>query len=130
MKKAQVLLGILGMILIFFGFLLIILLNIINVNYDFGYIFRRTINLRSIEISGLRYALYQINKNPNFVTTSSTVNLPHGYFVYSVQTTTNTNLRLIRVDSYLTTTPPMSKTLTATATINASGTILNLEVSN
>lgn len=117
MKKAQILLGFLGVILIFFGFLIIILLNIVSLDIDFGHTFRKFVNLSSLEISGLRYALYQINNTPNFTTTSARVNLPQGYFVYSVSTVSNSNLRLITVESYLTTTP-MKKTLRATTTID------------
>ncbi len=117
MKKGQVILGFLGIILIFFGFLIIILLNLVSLNYNFGYIFRKFINLSSLEISGLRYALYQINNIPNFTTTSARVNLPQGYFLYTVQTTTDPSLRIINIESNLTTTP-MRKILKATATID------------
>jgi len=130
MSKAQVLLGLLGIILIFFGFLIIILLNIVNLNYNFGYLFRQFVNLTSIEISGLRYALYKINQNPSFTTSSARVNMPLGYFIYSISTTSDPSLRLIRIESYLTTTPNLSKILKATATIDQStGAILNLIVS-
>lgn len=128
MKTGQVLLGFLGVILIFFGFLIIILLNIISINYNFGFLFRKFINLSSLEISGLRYALYKINNIPNFTTSSAQINLPQGYFRYSVQTTTDPSLRIIIVESYLTTTL-MQKVLKATATIDVNSlSILNLIV--
>lgn len=133
MKKAQVLLGFLGIVLIFTGFLIIIILNYLSTSSNLAFVFQKFINLKSIEISGLRYALFQINQNRDFTTSSARIDLPHGYFLYSVSTTTaGTNLRIIRIDSYLTSTL-MTKTLWATATIDlssASSSILNLEISD
>lgn len=133
MKKGQILLGFLGITLLFAGFLVIIILNNLSASSNLAFVFRRFINLKSIEISGLRYALFQINQNRDFTATSARIDLPHGYFLYSVATTSlGSNLRIITIQSYLTTTP-MTKTLSATATIDISSpssTILNLEISD
>ncbi len=133
MKKGQILLGFLGIILIFFSFLVIIVLNYLSFSYNLSFIFQRNISLKSLEISGLRYALYRINQDRDFTTTSMQINLPQGYVDISITTTSlSSNLRLISLTSTLTSTA-ISKNLFATATIDissASSTILNLEVSD
>jgi hypothetical protein len=96
MKKGQVLLGFLGIILIFFGFLVIIVLNYLSFSYNLAFIFQRNISLKSLEISGLRYALYRINQDRDFTTTSMQINLPQGYVNISIATTSlSSSLRLL-----------------------------------
>jgi hypothetical protein len=98
-----------------------------------AFIFQRNISLKSLEISGLRYALYRINQDRDFTTTSMQINLPQGYVNISIATTSlSSSLRLISLTSTLTSTA-ISKNLFATATIDISSpssTILNLEVSD
>jgi hypothetical protein len=79
-----------------------------------------------LSISGLRYALYQINQNPNFTTTSAQINMPQGFFVYSVSNV-NSFTKKIDVQSNLIS-PALSKILSATATIDSAGKIINLDV--
>ncbi len=109
-----------------FVFLVIILGNTTTSSFQFASTFKGFVSLRSLAISGLRYALYQINQDPNFTTSSAQVNMPQGYFIYSVSNI-NTTTKKIDVQANLTL-PTLSKILSATATIDSSGTIVNLEV--
>ena len=117
---------VIGLILTLFIFLVIILGNITTSSLQFSSIFKGSISLRSLSISGLRYALYQINQNPNFTTTSAQINMPQGFFTYSVLNV-NSFTKKIDVQSSLTS-PVLSKILSATVTIDSSGKIINIQV--
>jgi hypothetical protein len=126
LNKGQVIFIIVGLVLTLFVFLVIILGNTTTSSFQFTSTFKGFVSLRSLAISGLRYALYQINQDPNFTTSSAQVNMPQGYFIYSVSNI-NTTTKKIDVQANLTL-PSLSKILSATATIDSSGTIFNLEV--
>jgi hypothetical protein len=126
LNKGQLVFTVVGLILTLFVFLVIILGNITNSSLQFSLIFKGSVSLRSLSISGLRYALYQINQNPNFTTTSAQINMPQGFFVYSVLNV-NSFTKKIDVQSNLIS-PALSKILSATATIDSAGKIINLEV--
>jgi hypothetical protein len=126
LNKGQVIFVIVGLVLTLFVFLVIILGNTTISSFQFASTFKGFISLRSLAISGLRYALYQINQNPNFTTSSAQVNMPQGFFIYSVNNI-NTSTKKIDVQANLTS-PTLSKILSATATIDSSGKIINLEV--
>ena len=126
LNKGQVIFIIVGLVLTLFIFLVIILGNTTTSSFQFASTFKGFVSLRSLAISGLRYALYQINQDPNFTTSSAQVNMPQGYFIYSVSNI-NTTTKKIDVQANLTL-PSLSKILSATATIDSSGTIVNLEV--
>lgn len=126
MNLGQMLLLIIGLILTISVFLVIMLGNISTKQFQFTFIFKNFVSLRSLVISGLRYALYQINQNPDFVTSSAQVVMPQGNFIYSVSNI-NSTTKGINVQANLNS-PSLTKILKATATINSSGTILNLEV--
>ncbi len=79
-------------------------------------------------ISGLRYALWQINQNPNFTTSSATVLMPQGSFMYSVSTTTESTKRFIIVQANLSNSL-LTKILKATTTIDNIGNIIDVEAS-
>jgi hypothetical protein len=126
LNKGQVIFIIVGLVLTLFVFLVIILGNTTISSFQFASTFKGFVSLKSLAISGLRYALYQINQNPNFTTSSAQVNMPQGYFIYSVSNI-NTSTKKIDVQANLTL-PTLSKILSATATIDSSGKIINLEV--
>jgi hypothetical protein len=126
LNKGQVIFIIVGLVLTLFVFLVIILGNTTTSSFQFASTFKGFVSLRSLAISGLRYALYQINQNPNFTTSSAQVNMPQGYFIYSVSNI-NSVTKKIDVQANLTL-PTLSKILSATATIDSSGKIINLEV--
>jgi hypothetical protein len=126
LNKGQVIFIIVGLVLTLFVFLVIILGNTTTSSFQFTSTFKGFVSLRSLAISGLRYALYQINQDPNFTTSSAQVNMPQGYFIYSVSNI-NTTTKKIDVQANLTL-PSLSKILSATATIDSSGKIINLEV--
>jgi hypothetical protein len=126
LNKGQVIFIIVGLVLTLFVFLVIILGNTTTSSFQFASTFKGFVSLRSLAISGLRYALYQINQNPNFTTSSAQVNMPQGYFIYSVSNI-NALTKKIDVQANLTL-PSLSKILSATATIDSSGKIINLEV--
>lgn len=126
MNLGQMLLLIIGLILTISIFLVIMLGNISTKQFQFTFTFKNFVSLRSLVISGLRYALYQINQNPSFVTSSAQVVMPQGNFIYSVSNINSTTKR-INVQANLNS-PSLTKILNATATIDSSGTILNLEV--
>jgi hypothetical protein len=119
---------IIGLLLTFIVFFVIILGNINTSSFQTIYTFKNFISLRSLLISGLRYALFQINQNPDFTTSSAQVMMPQGYFIYSIATTNDPFVKTIAVQANLTS-PVLTKALQATATINSSGTILSLDVS-
>lgn len=126
-NKGQIIFLIVSLILTLFVFLVIMLGNLSTSSFQFTYILRNFVNLRSLAISGLRYSLWQINQNPNFNTSSSTVMMPQGSFIYSVSNIDGLNKRIIiqaNLNNSL-----LSKVLNATATISSTGTILNLEIS-
>lgn len=118
---------IIGLILTFLIFFVIMLGNIGSSSFQTIYVFKNFIYLKSLLVSGLRYALFQINQNPNFTTSSAQVDMPQGYFTYSVATTSDIFVKKITVQANVINFS-LSKTLKATATINASGTILSLDV--
>jgi hypothetical protein len=126
LNKGQVIFIIVGLVLTLFVFLVIILGNLTTSSFQFAKTFKGFVSLRSLAISGLRYALYQINQNPNFTTSSAQVNMPQGSFIYSVSNI-NAVTKKIDVQANLTL-PSLSKILSATATIDSSGKIINLEV--
>jgi hypothetical protein len=126
LNKGQVIFIIVALVLTLFVFLVIILGNITTSSFQFASTFKGFISLRSLAISGLRYALYQINQNPNFTTSSAKINMPQGSFIYSV-TSTGITTRKIDVQANLTS-PSLSKILSATATIDSTGKIIDLEV--
>ena len=126
LNKGQVIFIIVGLVLTLFVFLVIILGNTTTTSFQFASTFKGFISLRSLAISGLRYALYQINQNPNFTTTSATVIMPQGSFTYSVSNIDSLTKK-IDVQANLSL-PTLSKILTATATIDSFGKIINLEV--
>jgi len=126
LNKGQVIFIIVGLVLTLFVFLVIILGNTTTTSFQFASTFKGFISLRSLAISGLRYALYQINQNPNFTTTSATVIMPQGSFTYSVSNIDSLTKK-IDVQANLSL-PTLSKILIATATIDSSGKIINLEV--
>ncbi len=127
LNKGQIFFVIIGIVLILFVSFVIMLGNITISSIQFSFVFKQFVSLRSLAISGLRYALYQINQNPNFTTTSAQVLMPQGRFTYSVsninQTTKSINVQANLINSSL------SRILKATATIDNLGTILNLEIS-
>jgi hypothetical protein len=125
--KGQVIFIIVGLVLTLFVFLVIILGNLTTSSFQFTSTFKGFISLRSLAISGLRYALYQINQNPNFTTSSAQVLMPQGNFIYSVSNV-NTTTKSINVQANLNS-PNLTKILNATATIDSSGKILDLQVS-
>jgi len=125
--KGQVIFIIVGLVLTLFVFLVIILGNLTTSSFQFASTFQGFVSLRSLAISGLRYALYQINQNPNFTTSSAQVLMPQGNFIYSVSNV-NTTTKIINVQANLNS-ANLTKILNATATIDASGKILNLQVS-
>ncbi len=125
-QKGQIIFVIATLTLILFIFLVIILGNLSSTSLQFGYVFRNFVSLRSVAISGLRYALYQINQNPNFTTSSAVVFMPQGYFNYTVLDVAS-GTKKIRVQATLTT--GLSRILNATATIDSSGKILDIEMS-
>ncbi|MCS7200726.1 MAG: hypothetical protein NZ822_01070, partial [Patescibacteria group bacterium] len=101
-NRGQVLLLIVGLILTFIIFFVIILGNTSTSSFQTVYVFRNFLHVRSLLISGLRYALFQINQNPNFVTSSAQINMPQGNFVYSISTTSDIFKRTITVQANLT----------------------------
>ncbi len=127
LNRGQIFFVIIGIVLILFVSFVIMLGNITISSIQFSFVFKQFVSLRSLAISGLRYALYQINQNPNFTTTSAQVLMPQGRFTYSVsninQTTKSINVQANLINSSL------SRILKATATIDNLGTILNLEIS-
>ena len=125
-KKGQVIFIIVGLVLTLFVFLVIILGNITVSSFQFTSTFKGFVSLRSLAISGLRYALYQINQDPNFTTSSAQVIMPQGNFIYSVFNI-NSTTKKINVQVNLTS-PQLTKFLNATATIDNFGTITGLEV--
>lgn len=127
LNKGQVIFLISSFVLVLFVFLVIILGNTSISSLQFSYIFRNYVSLRSLSISGLRYALYQINQNPGFTTSSAIVLMPQGSFNYSVSDITS-GIKKIRVQANLTG-GVLTNILNATATIDSSGIILDLEVS-
>lgn len=127
LNKGQIIFLIVTLVLTLFVFFVIMLGNLTTSSFQFTYIFRNFINLRSLAISGLRYALWQINQNPAFTTTSARVLMPQGYFDYSVSNIDSSNKR-IRVEAFLNNSS-LSKILNATATIENSGKIIDLDVS-
>jgi hypothetical protein len=126
LNKGQVVFIIVGLVLTLFVFLVIILGNTTTSSFQFASTFKGFVSLRSLAISGLRYALYQINQNANFTTSSAQVNMPQGSFIYSVSNI-NTTTKKIDVQANLTL-PTLSKILSATATIDSLGQIIDLEV--
>ncbi len=127
LNKGQVIFLVVSIVLILFVFLVIILGNLSISSLQIGYIFRHYVTLNSLAISGLRYALWQINQNPNFTTSSATVLMPQGSFIYRVSTTTDSNKRLIIVEATLANSL-LKKILKATTTIDNTGKILDLEI--
>jgi hypothetical protein len=101
--------------------------NITTSSLQFSYIFQDFVSLRSLAISGLRYALYHINQDPNFTTSSAQVLMPQGNFIYSVSNIDPTT-KFINVQANLNNSL-LRKILKATATIDSSGKILSLDVS-
>jgi hypothetical protein len=126
LSKGQVIFIIVGLVLTLFVFLVIILGNTTTSSFQFASTLKGFVSLRSLAISGLRYALYQINQNPNFTTSSAQVNMPQGHFIYSVSNI-NALTKKIDVQANLTL-PTLSKILSATATIDSTGKIIDLEV--
>jgi hypothetical protein len=126
LNKGQVIFIIVGLVLTLFVFLVIILGNLTTSSFQFAKTFKGFVSLRSLAISGLRYALYQINQDPNFTTSSAQINMPQGSFIYSVSNISSSTKK-IDVQANLTL-PILSKILSATATIDSSGKIINLEV--
>jgi hypothetical protein len=126
LNKGQVIFIIVGLVLTLFVFLVIILGNLTTSSFQFAKTFKGFVSLRSLAISGLRYALYQINQDPNFTTSSAQINMPQGSFIYSVSNISSSTKK-IDVQANLTL-PTLSKILSATATIDSSGKIINLEV--
>jgi uncharacterized membrane protein YjjP (DUF1212 family) len=126
LNKGQIMFFLVSLILIFFIFLVIILSNTTNTFFQFNNVFQKFISLKSLLISGLRYSLYQINQNPSFTTTSASLIMPQGVVIYSVSDY-NTTTKIININASLNSFN-LSRILTATATINASGTIINLDV--
>jgi hypothetical protein len=126
LNKGQVIFIIVGLVLTLFVFLVIILGNLTTSSFQFAKTFKGFVSLRSLAISGLRYALYQINQDPNFTTSSAQINMPQGSFIYSVSNISSSTKK-IDVQANLTS-PSLSKILSATATIDSSGKIINLEV--
>jgi hypothetical protein len=126
LNKGQVVFIIVGLVLTLFVFLVIILGNTTTSSFQFASTFKGFVSLRSLAISGLRYALYQINQNANFTTSSAQVDMPQGSFIYSVSNI-NTTTKKIDVQANLTL-PTLSKILSATATIDSLGQIIDLEV--
>jgi len=126
LNKGQVIFIIVGLVLTLFVFLVIILGNLTTSSFQFAKTFKGFVSLRSLAISGLRYALYQINQDPNFTTSSAQINMPQGSFIYSVSNISSSTKK-IDVQANLTSSL-LSKILSATATIDSSGKIINLEV--
>ncbi len=125
-KQGQIIFIIVSLTLILFIFLVIILGNLTSDSLQFDYVFRNFVSLRSLAISGLRYALYQINQNPDFTTSSAIVLMPQGSFNYSVSDISS-GIKKIRVEAVLTNSG-LRKILNATATIDSSGEILDIEM--
>ncbi len=126
LNRGQLLFIIINIVLILFIFFVIILGNISTSSFQFAFTFKNFVSLRSLAISGLRYALYQINQDPNFVTSSAQVLMPQGRFTYSVSNI-NATTKFIRVQADLSNFL-FTKILKATTTIDSTGKILNLEV--
>ena len=124
--KGQVIFIIVSLVLTLFVFFVIMLTNITVNSFQFTSTFKGFVSLRSLAISGLRYALYQINQNPDFTTSSAQVIMPQGNFVYLVSNV-NTTTKKINVQANLTF-PLLTKILEATVTIDNLGKITNLEV--
>ena len=127
LKRGQVIFLIVSLTLVLFIFLVIILGNLTSSSLQFGYSFRNFISLRSLSFSGLRYALYQINQNPNFTTSSAVVLMPQGSFNYSVSNVGSYTTKEIRIQASLANSA-FTKILNATATIDSLGTILDIEI--
>ena len=126
LNKGQVIFLVVGLTLILFTFFVIILGNLSSSSIQFSYIFRNFVSLKSLEISGLRYALWQINQNPAFTTSSAVISMPQGYFTYSVSDIGSK--KKITVQATLTNSM-LTRILNATATIDTTGKILDLEMS-
>lgn len=127
-NKGQVILLIISLILIFFIFSVIILGNLTYPSVQFSYIFNNYVSLKSLVISGLRYALYQLNQDPSFTTSSAVILMPQGSFTYSVNNDPfDTRIKLIEIRANLYNTT-FEKKLKATSTIDTEGKILSLEV--
>ncbi len=126
LNKGQVIFLVVGLTLILFTFFVIILGNLSSSSIQFSYIFRNFVSLKSLEISGLRYALWQINQNPAFTTSSAVIYMPQGYFTYSVSDIGSK--KKITVQATLTNSM-LTRILNATATIDTTGKILDLEMS-
>jgi len=125
-SKGQVIFIIVGLVLTLFVFLVIILGNTTTSSFQFASIFKGFVSLKSLAISGLRYALYQINQDPNFTTSSAQINMPQGSFTYSVRDISSSTKKIdVQADLTL---PSLSKILSATTTIDSSGKIIDLEV--
>jgi hypothetical protein len=124
--KGQIIFLIVSIVLVLFVFLVIILGNITTSSFQFSATFKNFVSLKSLLISGLRYALYQINQNPNFTTTSAQVLMPQGSFTYSVSNI-NSTTKKINIQASLTANSNLSKVLNATVTIDSFGKILDLQ---
>jgi hypothetical protein len=124
--KGQIIFLIVSIVLVLFVFLVIILGNITTSSFQFSATFKNFVSLKSLVISGLRYALYQINQNPNFTTTSAQVLMPQGSFTYSVSNI-NSTTKKINIQASLTANSNLSKVLNATVTIDSFGKILDLQ---
>lgn len=126
-NKGQIVFMLVGLFLIFFVFLIIILGNITNNYLQFSVIFRNFITLRSLALSGLTFALFQINQNPSFTTSSGIINMPQGYFNYSVSDF-YPDTKIINIEAFLNNSN-LSKNINATTTIDViTGKILNVEI--
>lgn len=127
-NKGQILFLIISLILVFLVFLFIIINNLSSEYLNFVYTFNKFISLKSLAYSGLSYAFYKINANPNFSIDSAEVLMPQGKFLYSV---TNTNfssfVKMITVEAELND-KSLKKILKATVTINSNGKILDYEI--
>lgn len=127
LNKGQILFFLISIFLILFVFFVIIIGNINISSFQFSFNFKNFVSLKSLEISGLRYALYQINQNPNFTTTSAQIVMPQGNFVYSVSNISSST-KFINVIANLNNSL-LTRTLKATTTIDSLGNIINLEIS-
>jgi hypothetical protein len=125
--KGQIIFLIVSIVLVLFVFLVIILGNITTSSFQFSATFKNFVSLKSLVISGLRYALYQINQNPNFTTTSAQVLMPQGSFTYSVSNINSTTKRINIQASLTANLSNLSKVLNATVTIDSFGKILDLQ---
>jgi hypothetical protein len=127
LNKGQVLFTIVGIFLILFVFSVIILGNINISSSEFSFAFKKYISLKSLEISGLRYVLYQINQNPSFTTSSGQIIMPQGSINYSVSNL-GSDKKIINIVANLSNSL-LTRTLKATATIDSFGNIIDLETS-